>query len=203
MILLLLILVRQMGRLRLSRYPVKLIQIKPSEFGFSYALNLGIKKSKGKYIGILSGHSVPVNNTWLENGMKVIKEKNMAGITGYYTSAPLGYYSRFLGSIFFLPMRKRLDRTPWLTNTNSLIKKDLWKKYPFDEKLEGCEDFDWASEMLARGHNIVKLRSFSVFHSHELLGRPGYFRRTPRWKRICAVIDKRKRPRESYTRLKL
>lgn len=104
--------------------------------------------------------------------------------------------------MFFLPSQKRKNNSPWMTNTNALIRKGLWEQYPFDEKLPECEDYDWASEMLARGYNVVKDPKFSVFHSHFLLGKPGYFARKPRWKKLCALIEKRKRPRKSYSKIK-
>jgi glycosyltransferase involved in cell wall biosynthesis len=186
-----------------DKFPVKLIKIKPEEFGMSYALNLGISKARGKYICIISGHSIPLSNTWLEKGLQHFKDEKIAAVTGHYTSFPLGYFSRPLGRIFFLPFVKTEINTPWMTNTNAMIRKDLWRKYPFDEKLSGSEDYDWASEMIARGYRVVKDKEFSVFHSHFLLGRPGYWERLPGWKKISARIDKRKRPRSSYTSLKI
>ena len=189
----------------IEKFPVKLIQIKPANFNFSYALNLGINEAQGKFICIISGHSLPVSPTWLEDGLKNFKDKKVAGISGYYSSFPIAYFSEKLGRLFFAPyQKKKLESNPWMTNTNAIICKNLWKKYPFDEKLnEGCEDYDWACEMLARGYNVVKDPKFSVFHSHFLLGKPGYLQRKSQWKKTCAIIDKRKRPRQSYTRLKI
>ena len=187
-----------------KKFPIRLIQIKPGEFNYSYALNLGISKAKGEYIGIISGHSIPVSDSWLSGGLKNFKDEKVAAVTGYCNLVPVGYFSRRLGRLFFAPHEKeKLNFNPWMTNTNSLVRKDLWEQYPFDEKLPECEDYDWASEMIARGYNVIKDPKFNVFHSHFLLGRPGYFQRLPRWKKICALIDKRKRPRKSYTKLKL
>lgn len=188
----------------IKNFPIKLIQIKPEEFNHSYALNLGIKETQGEFICIISGHSLPLSNTWLEDGLINFKDPKVAGISGHYTEFPTGYYSRKLGKLILkLARGKRATFSPWMTNTNSIIRKDLWKEYPFDEKLPECEDYDWACEMLARGYNIIKNPKFSVFHSHFLLGKPGYWRRLSKWKKICAMIDKRKRPRKSFTRLKI
>lgn len=186
-----------------KKFPTKLIQIKPEKFNYSYALNLGISKANGKYIGIISGHSIPVSDSWLSDGLKNFKDGKVAAISGNYSSLPIGYFSRSLGRLFFKPYQKKLNFNPWMTNTNSLVRKDLWEKYPFDEKLPECEDYDWASEMISRGYNIIKDPKFNVFHSHFLLGRPGYLARKPRWEKICAIIDKRKRPRKSYSKIKI
>ncbi len=186
-----------------KKFPIRLIQIKPEEFNYSYALNLGISKANGKYIGIISGHSIPVSDSWLSDGLKNFKDGKVAAISGNYSSFPVGYFSRSLGRLFFKPCQKKLNFNPWMTNTNSLVRKDLWKQYPFDEKLPECEDYDWASEMISRGYNVIKDPKFNVFHSHFLLGRPGYSARKPRWEKICAIIDKRKRPRKSYSKIEM
>ncbi|MEK7113072.1 MAG: glycosyltransferase [Patescibacteria group bacterium] len=186
------------------KFPTKIIKIKSEEFNFSYALNLGISKAKGDFIGVISGHSIPVSDSWLADGLNNFDNKKVVGVSGYYTEVPIGYFSRFLGRIFFAPYQKKkhID-SAWMTNTNALIRKKAWGLYPFDEKLPDCEDYDWASEMLARGYKIVKDPKFSVFHSHFLLRRPGWLARQPQWKKTCALIDKRKRPRKPYTKIKM
>lgn len=180
-----------------------IVHLKPGEFGYSYSLNLAISKTKGKYIAILVGHALPFTDAWLADGLKNFEDPQVAGISGHYTENPIGYHWQELGKLLFkLEMqRARITFDPWLTNTNSIIRKDLWQKYPFDEKLEECEDYDWACEMLARGYNIIKDSKFSVVHSHWYLGRPGYITRIWKWKKICAAIAKRQRPRKSFTKI--
>ena len=79
-----------------------------------------------------------------------MKEKTLAGLSGYYSDFIVGYWSRFLGNIVFLYFpffKKREDYTPWISNTNSLIKKEFWKKYKFDESLPESEDYDWGKDV--------------------------------------------------------
>ena len=185
-----------------KRFPIRLIQIKAGEFNFSYALNLGITSARGKYICILSGHSIPISDHWLSDGLKNFGDEKVAGVCGYYSILPIGYISRWLGrQEFFFYGEKKIEHTKWFTNSNSLIRKRLWKIYPFDESLDGAEDYDWASEMIVRGYNIIKDVRFSVFHSHGLVGRPTYRKMLPTWQKWNKKIDKRKRPRKSFTRL--
>lgn len=180
-----------------KKYPVRLYKIKQEDFTYGYALNFGINKAKGKYICILSGHSIPISNNWLANGVNVLmKEKTLAGLSGYYSDFILGYWSRFLGSIVFLYFpffKKREDFTPWISNTNSLIKKEFWEKYKFDESLPGSEDYDWGKEMIFRGYNVIKIRDFSVFHSHLFIGRPTYTQMLPLWAKWNKLVDNKKR----------
>jgi len=177
----------------IKKFKIKLIKIKQNDFTYGYAINIGIKNALGKYICIISGHSLPISDTWLADGVDVMQDKNIAGISGYWTDFILGYYSRFLGRlVFMLPYFKfRTDYDVYLTNTNSLIKKEFWEKYHFDEKLEGSEDYDWAKEMTSKGYNILKYRPFSVFHSHFMVGKPGYFASLPMWRKQIIEIDKK------------
>lgn len=183
---------------------IKVLKLRPGEFNYSYAQNLGALNGQGQYICILVGHAVPMSNSWLADGFSNFQDPKVAGISGHYTEVQVGYFSRLLGRLLFqLERRKRHTFDPWMTATNCLIRRDLWQKYPFDERLTECEDYDWACEMLTRSYNIIKDPKFSVFHSHYYIGKPGFKERLAQWQKICATIDKRSRPRKSFTKLKI
>lgn len=190
----------------IKKFPVKLIQIKPEEFNYSYALNIGGKHAGGKYLCIICANTIPISRTWIADGLKNFEDNRVAGVSGWYSGLPLGFLPtnllEKLTKISFVPYQQEKKRFfPWMTNTNAIIRKDLWQQYPFDEKLKSAEDYDWASEMIARGYDIVKEPKFNVFHSHFLTGKPGYLARVPIWKKLVVEIDKRTRPRKSFTRL--
>jgi len=184
------------------KFPVRIIEIRPEEFGMSYSLNLGISKAKGGIIGIISGHSIPRSNKWLADGYKNFRDKKIVGVTGPLSSNPLAYLWRPLGLPIF-DSSKRVEHTSNMNNTHALIRKNMWKLYPFDEELSGSEDRDWALEMLARGYNIVSDPGFAAYHSHIVLSRSPRFRMKPTWRARGEIIDKRKRPRKSYTKIKI
>ena len=50
-----------------SGYPVKLWQIKEGEFNHGLTRNLGISKSKGRYIILMTADAVPYDNYWIRN----------------------------------------------------------------------------------------------------------------------------------------
>lgn len=185
-----------------QKLPITILHLKPGEFNYSYTQNLGALKGTGQYVCLLVGHAVPIFDTWLADGLHNFKDPKVAGISGHYTENQIGYYSQALGRfVFRREKRKRDSFDRWMTATNCMIRRDCWQEYPFDEKLAECEDYDWACEMLARGYNIIKDPKFSVFHSHQYIGKPGYWERLPQWKKVCALIDKRKRPRKSFSKL--
>ena len=186
-----------------KNFPVKIIKLKPKDFNFSYALNLGISKAKGEIIGIISGHTIPYADTWLEDGLKNFKDKNVAGITGCSSENPFPYLWRVLGALDFISFNKRIEFTKQMTNTHALIRKNMWELYPFDEELPGAEDYDWASEMMARGYNVIRDYKFRAFHSHIVLGRRPNILRKKMWREWVRAIDKRKRPRKSFSKVKI
>ncbi|KKP65499.1 MAG: Glycosyl transferase family 2 [candidate division WS6 bacterium GW2011_GWE1_34_7] len=181
---------------KITNYPIrKVIKIKKEQYNPSFALNIGIQESWGKFIGILSAHSLPTSYTWYEDGLRNFEDLKVAAISGHYSSLPDGDIREKLNDLNFdINRLERWENTKWLSNTNSLIRKSCWEEYPFDETLEGCEDYDWAIEMLSRGYNIIKDPKFNVFHSHGDFGAKLNPDRVKRWKRICAEIDQKKKP---------
>ncbi len=184
-------------------FPIrKIVSISPSDFNYSYALNLGIRESWGKYIGIISGHSLPVSRTWYQDAMINFDNPKVAAVTGHYHALPDGSIDEKLGDLYFdLKELEKEHNSKNLTNTNAVLRKDLWKEYFFDESLEECEDYDWACEMLSRGYDIVVDPAFNVYHSHGGIDRAVYNDRISNWEKICALIDAKKRPSKSHSRL--
>lgn len=176
-------------------FPVTLIKIKPEEFNYSYALNLGISKAKGKYICIISGHSVPIGKKFLENGFKNFNDSIIAGVSGYNYPLP---DAPFYEKIFVVRGKRKFWHQ--LDNRVSLFSKKLWKVYPFDEKLSGGEDYDWGQEMIARGYKLIHDPEFSVNHSHYSLWKKLKTELWD-WRRGISEINKRQRPRKSYTKI--
>lgn len=136
----------------------KLVHIPEGKFSHPKSLNDAIAKAKGELIVITNGHSVPVGNKWLENGIRNFEDPKVAGISGYWAG---GHMPEFF--------KIRLVNAN-LSNTNSIIRKSLWEEYPFDEKFEGGEDYDWGVEMLSRGYKTIFDPKFSIFHYH-VIGR--------------------------------
>lgn len=194
-----------------KKFPVKIYKISPEEFNYAYALNYGIAQSKGKYITILSGHSLPISDTWLEDGLKNFQNPKMAGIDGHFVALPdAPFWAKILslwvktGRFGRIMMRYIIQpREHQLTNTNALILRELWEKYPFDESLpmpHQCEDFDWSQEMLARGYTTIRDPNFTVRHSHHLSLRQ-VIERHRFWAKTLRIIRKRPRPRQSFSKL--
>lgn len=157
----------------IKQLDLKIHNIPPKDFTYPYACNFGAKKSSGDYLVFLSGHSLPINKYWLENGLKNFTNKNIAGVYGNVkasvdaslTERIFYFFCRLFGSRKIITKKK----LGVLGSTNSIIVKELWQKRPFNEKfILGGEDTEWANYYLGNGYVIIRDPKFSVYHSHGL-----------------------------------
>jgi hypothetical protein len=195
-----------------SQVGVKLVPIADGEFSHSFSTNVGVYLSNGEFVCITNGHSLPLSDMWLETGISHFKSPEVAGVSGYFSPHKDGtiwekiIYTSWSG---LNTVSKSYFRDDHFSTVNCILRKSLWKEYPFDEKLPntipyaenfGGEDYDWAVEMQVRGYKVVIDPKFSVFHSHgEAL--PKLLSKHVIWNRIRSEIRALKRPRESYTKL--
>lgn len=166
---------------------VKVVNI--SEFSYPRAINLGIEKASGKYIVILSAHSYPVSKTWLESGLSNFSNDTLAGIFAY----PIpGKGSSIWEKVFYgIPNDFRISKTGGhLGNTNSIIRRDLWEKYKFNESLEISEDLEWSLYWERKGYKVINDPRFAVYHSHGL-GFLGLIRQSMKWQLSKKEINRR------------
>ena len=147
-------------------FPKDRVQIvRISSFSYPRACNLGAEKSKGKYLAYLSAHSFPVSNTWLEDGLSNFKDEKAAGVSCPIPSVNSTNAEKVL---YGINNKIRVSKGVGLVNTNSIIRRDLWKKHKFDENLKTAEDYEWAIYWKSKGYSIVNDLKFSVNHSHNL-----------------------------------
>ncbi|PPR40802.1 MAG: hypothetical protein CFH22_01299 [Alphaproteobacteria bacterium MarineAlpha5_Bin12] len=148
-----------------KEFSVKIITIK--EFLPGKSINDGIKASKGKYIVCLSGHCVPTNENWLSNLINDLKNEEVAGVYG--RQQPFSYSSdldkRDLLTVFGLD-KKIQKKDSFFHNANSAFRREIWNKFPFDEKVSNIEDRVWGQQVIDSNYNIIYEPEASVFHWH-------------------------------------
>lgn len=138
-----------------------------TEFRPGYALNLGIRASRGEHIVCLSGHCIPVNGGWLRGLLANFEDPEVAGVYG--RQEPLSFTpdadKRDLSIVFGLDKRVQ-RRDSFFHNANSMIRRDIWERFPFDERVSNVEDRVWAHKVLQHGYKIVYEPEASVYHYH-------------------------------------
>ena len=144
----------------------KIVKIKKYLPGKS--LNLGIENSKGDYIVCLSAHCIPKSKSWLKSLVSALQDNpNVAG--AYGRQQPMKFSSdadkRDLFLVFGLDKRIQV-KDSFFHNANSILRKSLWKKNKFDEKITNIEDRIWAKKIISKGWKILYEPEASVYHYH-------------------------------------
>jgi len=176
-----------------KKFPVRIFKIPFENFSFPYALNYGIKKSKAeKFIVIMSAHSVPISENWLENGLNNFKKyKKIMGVYGFLKpSIESSFWDKFFMNGFNFLIKLKNKQKQFIINkagmgvmgfTNAIVRKDLWEKHNFNESYGlGGEDGEWANYWFKRGYKAIRDWNFTVYHSHKL-GLWGWFKQWQYW----------------------
>ena len=146
---------------------IKVIEISSREFSFGRSLNIGIRKAFGEYIVFISAHCYPVNNLWLEKIVEPFKNKNVAMVYGKQRGNIDSKFSEIMiFNVWFPDKSDENQRSPFSNNANAAIRKNIWKKIPYDENLTGLEDIDWAKKAQSKGYKIVYSKDAEIVHIH-------------------------------------
>ncbi|MFA6436958.1 MAG: glycosyltransferase family A protein [Candidatus Paceibacterota bacterium] len=160
-----------------QNYGCKIVSVPKGKFTYPYACNVGVKNSVGRYIVFLSGHSIPINNDWLRNGLSNFRNEDVSGVYSVVSALPnANLLERFLygTNVIFNKKRTIIDRPEKvgmgvLGFTNAIIDKHLWERYNIDEKFaRGGEDTAWARYWVERGFVVIHDKRFRVYHSHNM-----------------------------------
>ena len=151
-----------------QQYADRLVRIRSDDFTFGYSLNLGIRHSTGRFIAIVSAHTLPTSADWLPCLILPLRNEKTAMVYGQQR----GYIdSKFSESLDFErtfgPERQVLTPPDFFANNaNSAIRRDLWEQHPFDETLPGLEDIEWAKFWMEHGYQVVYEPGAGIYHIH-------------------------------------
>ena len=169
----------------IRKYPCKLFEIKPSEFGHGKTRNYGASKGTGEFIIFITQDALPVDENWLQNfidGMKIDPE--IVGGFGIHLPYPdcnifdkrdlEGHFNNFGtdNTIFQLEDKERYEREEgyrhllaFFSDNNSCLRRSVWEKYPYDD-VNFAEDQIWARKMIELGFKKLYCPYAAVYHSH-------------------------------------
>ncbi len=144
------------------------VNIKPEEFSFGYALNIGCKKASGDILLFASAHVYPVYNNWIEKMLEPFKKDNVALVYGRQIGDDASKYSEKRLLIKWFPPTSNYNQLhPFCNNANAAIRKSLWLEQHYDETLTGLEDLAWAEKILQKGFHLIYEAEAIIVHVHE------------------------------------
>jgi rhamnosyltransferase len=151
----------------IEEFDINLVQISPDDFTFGYSLNKGIESANGNYYIIISAHCYPADELWLENILKPFSDKKVALVYGKQRGGDTTKFSENRIFMQWFPEENIDDyRLPFANNANSAIRRSVWEKIKFNEKLTGLEDMDWVKNVKAIGYSISYRADAFVYHIH-------------------------------------
>ena len=153
------------GTLDLARKAkARIVPIRAADFTYGRALNVGFAVADHDWILALSAHTVPLHSGFLDTYRAALRQRlqpNVAAVVGPVLASEL---DRTLpGGITHFELGDFTHGFGFgAGNPNSLYRRSLWQKHPFDEQLGGGEDLDWYLWALRQGYAIAVVHAAEV-----------------------------------------
>ncbi len=149
----------------LKKFKVKKI-VKIKKYFPGLALNMGIKKAKGKYIVIISSHCVPKDNDWLKEYFDFMnKNKNVvAGYGKQYSLPGTSVKDQLDLNIIFKDEEIISKNDTYFNNANAVYRSEYLRKNLFSNSVSNIEDRLWALKQSKKGKYIGYTAKSSVYH---------------------------------------
>lgn len=161
-----------------SEYDCRIEKIKKKDFNYSYASNVCVNLAQGDIVCFLSGHSVPVKETFLADINDLFKDPSIGAAYGDVIALPDGSLTeKAFNALGYLKNKVlRKDNGIKLENeihpgifscSNAYARRELLLKHPFALELGGGgEDVEVAYRIIQDGYYIASNPELLVMHSH-------------------------------------
>jgi glycosyltransferase involved in cell wall biosynthesis len=151
-----------------SRFPVKIVSIRPEEFSFGRSLNIGCRQAQSEFIVLASAHVYPLYKDWLERLLAPFASPQVALVYGRQRGNSTSKLSEHQIFAQWFPKESNPHQDhPFCNNANAAIRRSLWERLPYDETLTGLEDLDWAKRAMQLGYKISYAADAEIVHVHD------------------------------------
>lgn len=165
---------------------VKVVSIPPSEFGHGKTRNLGISKTTGEFIALITQDALPASRDWLFNLVSAVEQApDVVGAFGRHLPYPEAdpYTTRdlklhFDGFLNWPAVMRKSDNEAryaaelgyrqvmhFFSDNNACLRRSVWEKYPYPE-VDFAEDQIWAKTIVEAGYGKAYADNAAVYHSH-------------------------------------
>jgi glycosyltransferase involved in cell wall biosynthesis len=148
---------------------VTVMHVRPGDFDYSKALNVGIEELHSELVVSLSAHAIPLDERWVETMTAPFEDPSVAGVTCRqvpWPDAPWREVQRLRR--IFGPARAVYSRDSReglvFSNAASCVRRSVWLAERFT--LPAAEDQEWAERVVVAGWKVIYEPDASVYHSH-------------------------------------
>ncbi len=143
-----------------------LIQIDSSSYTPSYALNLAISKASSEEVVLLNSDTVLLDPFSLSRLLLNFKEQSLDALTGRQVARPDAYPEVEEAYLKCFPVSGSLPSWITLSAPIALLRKSIWRKYPFYKDAWGSEDSKLGQDLINAGLRVGYASDVTAMHSH-------------------------------------
>lgn len=141
--------------------------IKKEDFSFGRSLNIGCQAATGEILVFISGHCIPVDESWLERLVEPLADGRVVWTYGRQIGNGTSHFSeQQIFRKYFPPVSQVPQDGFFCNNANSALLRAVWERHPFDEELTGLEDMHLAQRLVTGGMRLGYVAEAPVFHLH-------------------------------------
>jgi len=168
--------------------PAHFIQIKSSEYNPSRVMNHGMELAKSEFGIFLNADATPANDGWLDPLVASLQDKNTAAVFGRQIPRPdcQAVYAHDYERCFGWDRESSYWRH-FFSMVSSGLRKDIWKRRGFLEKLQYSEDDEYTRWCRSQGFRVLYCPDSVVIHSHNYTPQQAYKRSFGEAKALAAV----------------
>ncbi|MFX0067240.1 MAG: glycosyltransferase family 2 protein [Candidatus Hermodarchaeota archaeon] len=160
-----------------KEYATLIKEVSPDKFSHGYVRNVGSELAKGEVLVYLNQDAIPASDLWLNNLLEPLREKDVAASYARQlpnsTTNPVERFFLFKTYSATPKIHTRKDlykQSPenfvLLSTVSAAVKRDIWEKFRFHDKVIMSEDQELAVRLLESGYKIAYQPESEVMHSH-------------------------------------
>jgi len=175
-----------------NAHPAHLLQIPHEDYNPSRVMNMGMRLARADFGIFLNADATPQGPHWLGPLLKALQPAQNAAVFGRQLPRPqcravyAHDYLRCFGT--------RRESARWehfFSMVSSGLRKDVWSRRGFLEKMQYSEDDEYTRWCRAQGYQVVYCPESVVFHSHNYTPAQAYKRSYGEARALAAVWNGR------------
>jgi rhamnosyltransferase len=174
----------------LKKYTDRIINIPAGQYVPGRVLNLGMESSTGELVVFLNSDCTPRNEYWLEELLAGFDNDQVAAVFSRQVPRPdcQPIFAKDTDDTYGDGARQKYWRHCF-SMASSAIRRSVWARRPFNEKIQYSEDIEWTWWARRQGFTIRYAPQSIVAHSHNYTLRQFYRRHFGEGKADAAIFD--------------
>jgi len=151
-----------------EKHGVRVVHIRPEDFTFGRSLNYGCRAARGEFLVLLSAHTLPMHEDWLDSLLRPFDDAQVKVCYGKQRGGAQNKFSECCLMQSWFPDEDLVPQDDYFcNNANCAVRRADWEQRPYDETLTGLEDLAWAKAAVMEGGLVAYVSGAGIYHIHE------------------------------------